>query len=158
VKTALKIAGGVVLLATLAWTGTFLTWHFRILGAIRTLETQLAPRTGPPTVDPNEAAALLTRSGCRSLPYMVRTLDSAKNPEFLSLITFTICWLSVSSGADSAATSSSKALESAMNEWMITVDEGPEGRRRKIDALRAWWREHGAEHHQWWRVWSPHCR
>jgi hypothetical protein len=94
-RTLLLVALGIPLLALLAWTGTFLYWHFRIRSAIRALEA-LSVAPTPPEGDP--AAMLLMASGCRCLPYLVQAIDSSKSPEFLSFSTCLIGWETVSPG------------------------------------------------------------
>lgn len=77
-KTFAKVAGGLLVLAALAWTGMFLYWHVTILGALRTLEAQ------PGLVEEMRAFKTLQNgAGCRALPYLVAALQPAKSQYFL---------------------------------------------------------------------------
>lgn len=157
-KTAAKILAGVAILAVMAWLAAFLYWHVRILGILRALETH-APPVGSKEVRAEylDAVELLNDAGCRSLPYLLGSMDSSTSPWEASKFLFRICCLSHESGSkrpDRRFIPASQMQE----QGMIDPADAPRVRREKIDRVRAWWVEAGPEYHQWWRIWSANCR
>ena len=154
-KIAAKVLVGVALVAA-AWSGVFLYWHVRILRAVRDLEKESLPSHRLTESLTSDAGVTLIQGGCRSLPHMIRSLDPAKSPDYLCACSYLVCWQTVYPGS-LPAESDSELLSTRLDDWCITLKDDAAMRRRKCDLIKAWWREHGAEHHQWWRVWSSRC-
>jgi hypothetical protein len=150
-KIAAKVLAGVALIAAV-WSGVFLYWHVRILRAVRALEEE----SGHIVIEYSEAESILTAAGCRSLPYLIDSLDDSKKFDFLYRCSFLVCWESVHPGA-LPAESSSEVLSERLGEWCISLKDDAAVRRRKCDLIKTWWRSHGGERHQWWRVWTSAC-
>ena len=130
-----KVLAAAALLGVVAWIGTYFYWHFRLLGAVRTLEA----RMGTPSAD--DAHDVIEAGGCRALSYLVDALDHTKNPLFLIYATGEI----------------SKSIEAA-RDWKIVPEDRPPEMKAKCDSLRDYWKANGGLHHQWWRIWSSQCR
>lgn len=139
-KGILKIVAGLAAVAVLAWIGLYVTWHIKIIGALRTMETQAAPVIST-TAPPSEAEAVIIDAGCRALPYLVGVLDPTKNPYFLHRVTYYI----------------GQAGPASCQVWIIRPEDPASDRTKKCDSLRDWWRDHGSEYHQTWRIWRQSC-
>jgi hypothetical protein len=151
VKLALKVLGGLAVLALLAWTTMFLYWHLGLRAAIRSFEEHAAdvPRPWDPLSD-SEAYATVRGSGCRGLPHLVRAIASSTNPEYqrgLSLLVFFAATKADSPEADGKLQDVS----------LLAAEDTPQEHAKKVDAIRAWWKQEGHVYHQWWRVWSANC-
>jgi hypothetical protein len=136
-------------LPALAWTATFLYWHFRIRSAIRQVESADAS-SGGLSGDLGEAGRILQSAGCRCLPYVVGAMDESRSSNFTVTLLAMVTWY---------ATAPTTVDEKSLVPKPVVIDSGDsaEVRGRKIQFIRAWWREHGTDHHQWWRVWSSDC-
>ena len=144
----------VALFGACSWTGVFLYWHLRILGTLRTLEAQPPPiRSGSST--PSEAEVALSDAGCRGMPYIMGALDPAKNPYFLNFITARMAIDASVPGA--SGTIDARNVAEKWNAWVVRPDDSIEERAEKCDSLRNWWKLHGSEYHQTWRIWSRGC-
>jgi len=132
-----------------AWVSTFLYWHFTITNALRTMKLKMD------TSEMNNAAETLFSSGCRGLPYAFGELSDDKHDLYQSYLTFYIAWQIVCPGMTLGHQDG--IPPEYRDEWAISHDDPPERRRQKCRALRAWWKEHGSEAHQGWRVWSGAC-
>jgi hypothetical protein len=154
-RAAAKALAGVALVAA-AWSGIFLYWHVRILRAVRDLERESLPSHRLSESITSDAGTVIVKGGCRSLPYMIESLDASKSPDFLCACSTLVCWQSVHPGV-LPAESDSMLLSNRLDDWCISIRDDAALRRRKCDLVKAWWREHGSEHHQWWRVWSSSC-
>lgn len=147
-----SIAGYVaaaVVLAVAAWIGTYLFWHIRLVGAVRTLES----KAGTPAAD--DAADVVDSAGCRALPYLVGALDGARNQIFAIYATDVI----VKSIEEVNARSSmldATAISQARG-WKVVPEDNPVDMKTKSDSIRAYWKEYEPFHHKWWRVWSAKC-
>lgn len=146
-KTAAKLLAGAVILSALLWTATFLYWHVRILRALRAMENQTSEAQ-------NAARDVLNEAGCRSLPYLIEALHPNQSPEFLMSSTIHIGFIVAAPGEPILY--NPKVLD-WLKQWEITLEDPPAVRRRKCEALRAWWKENGARYHQTWRIWSKEC-
>jgi len=147
-KAAAKVLAGAVILAMLLWITAFLYWHVRILGAIRTMETD-------PSSDAQHAAQdVLNEAGCRSLPYLFEALNPNRSPEFLTGATIHIGFIVAAPGEPILY---NPKVAEWLHQWEITQEDPPDVRRRKCEGLRAWWKENGARYHQVWRIWSKEC-
>jgi hypothetical protein len=135
--TALAFVG------VLAWTGGYLYWHIRLVGAIRTLEM----RSGPQGSDA-DAVDIIRDAGCKSVPYLIGAMQPAKNPYFLVLASSLLAeQLELRRERD-------KDIWNHLQEWRITPETSVDGRRTNCDALHAWWRDKGAAQHSgvaWWK-------
>ena len=40
---------------------------------------------------------------------------------------------------------------------LLSADDEPAEHKKKIEAIRVWWDQHGHLYHQWWRAWSSKC-
>lgn len=146
-KSALAWALAAIVVAVIAWTSSYLYWHVRIVGALRTLESQ-----SPAEME--AASNVLDEAGCRSLPYLVNALDPRKNTGFLTLVTSQIAF---STGDPNEPLLANIQAREHLQEWRIEKADPPAERQRKCDLIRAWWRENGGRHHQSWRIWSSQC-
>jgi len=148
VKTAAGWLVAAMVLAVIAWTGTYLYWHLKIVGALRTLDT--------PVIDAETEAAsdFLNEAGCRTLPYLVASLDPKRNTIFLTLVTSQIAFTAADPGEPIL---SNMRVRERLGEWRIEKADSPAERQRKCETIRDWWRENGAQYHQVWRVWSSQC-
>ncbi len=161
VKTTAKIVVGVLLLGVAAWTGTFLYWHFRILAAIRTLESQSAPIIRPDGSTDlvwGEAHQALSSAGCRALPYLVGSLSPRKNAAFLKVA----CQFIRSGIPKCRCCGSAYESEGYLSydpELDISLTDPMSDRERKCAELKTWWESMGERsRHQRWRCWSDSCR
>jgi hypothetical protein len=152
-KGALKAAAAIAVLAVLAWTGTYLYWHVRILAALRTLESHAGWPTSSPSA--NEADNVVNEAGCRAFPAMVAALDPGKNPYFLFNVTAKMAIQVAAPGERDPLPS--QAISDQLGEWRIQTWDSVQERTRKCDVIRSWWKLHGSEYHQTWRVWSRAC-
>ena len=157
-KTFAKIFAGMLLLGLAAWTGSYLYWHVKILGIVRSLETH-APVVGSTQVSSEylETVEQLNGAGCRALGYLVGSLASSKAPWETSKFFFRICCTSHESGSKNEERSYIPASQ-LQEECMIDPADAPPVRKQKIERIRAWWGQAGPDFHQWWRVWSSNCR
>ncbi|MBI3858385.1 MAG: hypothetical protein HY293_22095 [Planctomycetes bacterium] len=155
-KTAAKFLAAAVILGALAWTGTYLYWHIRILGAIRTLETQTAPVIGTSVGNEENLGAfdVLRSAGCRSLPYLVGALSTPNN----SLFMWDAFWqiLGNTLPGHRSDPENSATLDFLSENRFEPNDSAPK-RQEKLEKIRSWWRESGRKYHQTWRVWSSNC-
>jgi hypothetical protein len=147
-KTIAKYAASAALLAAVAWVGTYFFWHFRLVGAVGTLES----RIGTPAAD--DAHDVIEAAGCRALPYLVGALD-AKNQIFLIYASGEI-FKSIENLAARNALPDPALLEQA-RDWKIVPEDNPVDMKRKCDSIRDYWKINERLHHQWWRVWSSKC-
>ena len=134
VKALIIAALVLVALPIAAWTGTFLYWHLRIKGVIRALESSrsavggLGRSTKPVDLGP------LLKAGCRSIPYLIRAMESSSSPEVMDVADYII------------------GGHVAMNPGM------PVDHPRNYPRLTQWWERNRSKHNPWWRVWSGECR
>ena len=150
-KTGAKIAAGAIVLALLGWTGVVVYWHLTLRSAIQYFDDHASdvPRPWDPLAD-TAAFTTVRASGCRSLPYLVRAIEASSNPEYqrgLSLLVFFAA----------TKTESAEAVDKLQYVTLLSVDDEPPEHRKKVDAIRTWWDQHGHLYHQWWRVWSSKC-
>jgi hypothetical protein len=147
-KSALGWTLGAIVVAGTAWAAAYLYWHIKIVGALRTLETQAV------SAETQVATDVLNEAGCRSLPYLVGALDARKNTTFLTLATTQVAFSVAAPGEPILY--NAKVYE-RMQEWRIEPSDSPAVRQKKCDLIRDWWRDNGAQHHQTWRIWSSQC-
>jgi hypothetical protein len=143
-----------IALPLVAWTGTFLYWHFRINAALRDLERQHETRTVTGSgqnliVVPDP---ILGKAGCRALPYLVRDIGSAEEQShFRDLMSFVLILLADSPFKD----------EEDRNNFRTFATEFGLPRTEEWKSMRAAfqkeWSEGKLPPHQWWRVWSSSC-
>lgn len=145
-KTTLGVIATLLILAVLAWTGTFLYWHFKIRAAIWNLQ----PHNGA-----IEEWNLLKRAGCRALPYLVESLPESENQFYLMSATSFIATEVVAPGCRREDVS--YQLLETRSGWFVHAEDGGRELRSKLEEIRSYWRENGHRHHQWWRVWSSSC-
>jgi len=148
-KTVMKIVAAAALLAAVGWVAASLYWHFRLVAAIRTLETRMG------TPDVSEAHDVVEAAGCRALPYLVGALEHHKNQLFLIYATGEI-FKSLEDVAARNALPDPALLEQA-RDWKIVPEDNPTDMKRKCDSIQAYWKINEHLHHQWWRVWSSRC-
>jgi len=156
-KTLLKLVAAAAILAAVAWTASYLYWHVKILGAIRTLETQSVPivtGSGQEILAGGEAYDTLASAGCRSLPHLIAAMNSPKNPEVMSDAFHRIFAVSLPTPSTDPDVSAAMRL---LAENRLSPGETAAKRQEKIDRIRAWWRASGDKFHQSWRVWSSKC-
>ena len=139
--TALAIFGA------LAWTGGYLYWHIRLVGAIRTLET----RSGPQGSD-GDATDVVRDAGCKALPYLIGAIQPNKNPFFLAVASDLL-----KASLQGPMSRGDVELNSHLSEWLITTETRTEDRQKKCDDLHAWWREKGESRHSGAKWWKHDC-
>ena len=148
----IKILAAALFFAALGWLGMYLFWHFKIVGAIKTLQTQAAPPapgSALPYSLPEDAMGEIRAAGCRALPYLVSSLDAGKNPAYLAGA-FDLIQKAVVIG-DAPPTGDFPA------DARFSPDDQTPDRERKCRAVQDWWRYRGVEYHQSWRVWKDRC-
>ena len=138
IAIAALLAAGLI-----AWTGTFLYWHVKIKAAVHTVKEDLFSRHG------DDALLTLKLAGCRTLPYLMSEVSTAENHKEMKVLGFML-YLCAADQLDS------KGKEHLAKLCWIADEDAQEFAPRR-DALLAWWKESGAEYHQWWRVWSSKC-
>jgi hypothetical protein len=157
VRTAAKwlgiLLGAILLLGLLGWTGTFFYWHWRIRGDIRILEN------GPTTQERDGAYYRLIEGGCRSLPYVIDSLNPANEDSELPDIAFMVFhWHCGTTGTSEDPDQDFWHHGLLLQELQKSWRDSPERRRQGTERLRARWKEVAPRYHRWWRVWSPTCR
>ena len=151
-KTRIKvlILATVLLLAlpVVAWTGTFLYWHFRITGAIQDME--IHPGHAGFDGNPHPAVHTLSSAGCRSMPYLIRALETSNSPTVLDEASSALRWHveDTDPAPDEEFTAALKRIV-----WM-KAEELASTRPRFAE----WWERNRSKHNPWWRVWSGRCR
>ena len=131
-------------LSALVWTGTFLYWHVTIKKELR----EMGPR--------HPASYGTVSGGCRSLPYCIEALETARDPWVMDSVSWHIA---AQIGASGRPASNQEMTEF----WLLAIrhsfdhDADSEVRRARYRKILEWWQENGAKYHQWWRVWSPCC-
>jgi hypothetical protein len=148
VKASLIALGVAVAAPLLAWTGTYLYWHVRILGAIQALQGEAKADRGDPNI-------VLHDAGCRALPYLVDSLSVSRDREYLLTATYQIT-LDVTNPGWGHGLLPPETRE-RLREWVVDREDSPREVERKIETIRRYWRENADKHHQWWRVWSRNC-
>lgn len=145
-KAVLLWTSLLLLLPTLAVLSVFLYWEFRLSRAAHDLATL-------PTSDPGHEQAWerLRTAGCRSLPHLVRALDPSRDPERLRAVAGLFCHLVIEFGVNEDVFNHLDA--SRPIPWTPREETA-----RRCDVFKSWWRDHGVEYHQWWRIWSSECR
>lgn len=146
-KNALGTLGAVLLFAVLAWTGGYVYWHIRLLGALRTLET----RSGPSGSD-GDAADIVRDAGCKALPYLIPAIQPGKNPFFLAVASGLL-----KETLQGPLSRGDVDLNTHLQEWMITTETKPEERQKKCDDLHAWWKQKGEPRHSGFKWWKTDC-
>src|SRR6516162_4454721 len=124
-KTGAKIAAATLVLAVLAWTGIVLYWHLTIRSAIQYFDDHATdvPRPWDPLGD-TEAFATIRGSGCRSLPYLIRAIETSTSPEYqrgLSMLVFFTVTKATSPEAEAKL----------QNVALLAPDDEPAEHRRK---------------------------
>ena len=158
-KTAAKVLAVVVFFACLGWVGLSLYWHFKILGAIRTMQSEAGPAKPGSALGysvPEEPMKEIEAAGCRALSYLVdslieTTLEPSKNPAYLVAACVLI------SKATVPDPSKPPARPGLSTESMISAEDSPPDRAKKCNEIREWWRLYGNEFHQGWRIWTDRC-
>lgn len=138
-----------VVLAAAAWIGTYLFWHIRLVGAVRTLES----KAGTPAAE--DAADVVESAGCRALPYLVGALDGAKNQIFQIYATGVIVQSIEEVNARNPSLNPTEICQA--RGWKVVPEDNPVDIKTKGDAIRVYWKTYEPLHHKWWRVWSPKC-
>lgn len=144
----------------LTWVGGILYWHFRLRSAQRTFEKNCVHSGASEDAESDywDSQQRLLLGGCRSLPYLVDSLDETKDQAYLIMATFSIVWITTFPGLPVMGEASTPTLESRTAAWGIRGEDSVEVRRLKCLRIRTWWKEHGAEYHQAWRFWTANCR
>lgn len=135
----------------LAWTGAVVFVESRIRRDLRIVRTSALPDDPTAMI---EAKFRLFERGCDALPVYIAELDAEDDlylQEVIGLI-FQATFLTheFGPGPDGTEARSSGAMT-------IFVEDTREIRARKVEALRAWWKERGAAAHPRWRFWSTGC-
>jgi hypothetical protein len=156
-KTVAKVLAYALVLGAVVWIGAYLYWHVKILGLVRSIETHApAVGTGHVPSEYHESVDELAGAGCRSLSYLVGSLQSSKAPWEMSKYFFRILCNSQESSGKHGEPSYIPAAR-LQTECLIDPSDAPPVRQYKIDRIRTWWAEAGPDYHQWWRIWSPNC-
>jgi len=107
------------------------------------------------TLEQAVAPTQLRLFGCRALPRLIAALHPSEESGFLNAASYLICfeaWTLDHRNNDDP----SEHLSARMAAWQILPQDSGEMRRRKIELMAVWWREHAPEH-LWWRVWTDVC-
>jgi hypothetical protein len=99
---------------------------------------------------PSEPLEEIEEAGCRSLSYLVNSLDPDKNIAYLLVAEELLRKLTAAKDPQTAITTQCPEVRFSL------LDESNE-RKTKCEEIRTWWLLHGKEFHQGWRVWSSHC-
>jgi len=139
----------------------FLFWHFKIKAAIDTFRSVIkypAHRGDPTQMDifSEEANKTLLRSGIRSLPYLVSSLDPAEKTDYLAGASGLI--ISIIEGRIPPEGPKPNSWLRRTWIWEISSDESLESRSQKCRLIQDWWRNEGRAHYHWWKFWSPGLR
>jgi len=97
----------------------------------------------------------LQGAGCRRLPDAIRSLDEAKNRDYLAFLTTFIAWETLYPGEPLPVM---QTHSNRIHLWTIMPTDSATEVNAKCELIHTWWREHGAEHHQVWRFWTDRCR
>jgi hypothetical protein len=136
-KTGAKIAAAAIVLAVLGWTGVVLYWHLTIRSAIQYFDDHASDVSRPRVGLPEPA---LSRPGDRGV----------QHPEYqrgLSMLVFFAV----------TKVNAPEAVAKLQQVALLSADDEPADHKRKIDAIRIWWDQHGRLYHRWRRVWSSKC-
>jgi hypothetical protein len=157
-KDMAKWAAAAAVFAVLGWTGLYLWWHFKILGALNTLESRTMPaKGGQPrsTSVPEEAEQAIEEAGCRAMHYLVGSVQTAKNQAYL-VVAYELMTLITTPTAEEAGIKPPLRTPLPPNS-KFTGDDPESVRDSRAAALKTWWLLHCKEYHQGWRVWSERC-
>jgi hypothetical protein len=146
-KGVLKAAAILVAAALVCWLGGYLYWHFRLIGAIHTLEA----RTGPVGTD-QDAYDALHDAGCRALPYLVGSIQGSKNPHLQALATAIM-----KNSLQGPISRGEREISEMLGNWLISPDDSAAERQKKADEIQTWWRAYGEPRHSTWRWWTRDC-
>jgi hypothetical protein len=155
-KVLLLVLSLLIGVPLVAWTGTFLYWHFTILRAIRTLDdpARLSGRLSTPEL--LEAGQTLETAGCRSYPYLVRALGSARNPRWILIDLSTVFCQGTLPRGRAMDPPTQLAVDLVQN-MAFGLEPSPGELRERVRRIQEWWHDSGHEFHQGWRVWSSNC-
>jgi hypothetical protein len=146
-KTAIKILLGLGALAALVWTGGYYSAHFKILGGLRSMQTQAVPSSKGGFAVPAEPIEEVRDAGCHALPYLIEEIDASKTTAFL--VAASALFIELTQGCRCGESGAPSIPP-------ITVDDAAAERQRKIDELKAWWKANGARHRSL-RFWTHRC-
>ena len=153
-RIAVRVLLAVVLLGTIVamtWAGGLYYWHFKVERIVRYMDEM-----GPEAVLSADMENTLHRAGCRALPNLIRATLPKGRPTFLAFTTHYALNAINQEPARSTQDCDLRSLRRA--EMEVRPDDGPAVAADKVARLQAWWTEHGAGVHQWWRFWSANCR
>jgi len=155
-KALILVSAALIALPVAAWLATFLYWHFRITDALRVLENR-ASGLRLSSLDHDDSYEILLSSGCRCLPYLVSAAESPEN-RFLhdELLYRIVTRTRVGDGV--VIDQDLIRARGVLGGNPLLPDDSPEDRRQKAGRIRDWWSADGHRFHQWWRVWTSHCR
>ena len=153
IKVLILVVVSAAGLPLIAWTGTFLYWHLTITRAIRALEANPV-HTGMDG-GPHPSFYPLDAAGCRSMPYLIRTMKASSNATVLEecsrVIEFHV-WGAANGrgGGDETAR--------VVAETVFDPKDPSHLRQEKLKKILDWWDQNGSKHNRWWQVWSGRCR
>lgn len=130
-------AGIVVATALLAWSAGVLVYQRKVARAVENLREEHLRSTEPGSYPAGGSVAGVLALGCRALPALMAELELDATPYYLCRV--------------------NDCLVDLGDSPRVVFDEDREGRRRSIDALRAWWERGGRRRHDWWRFWTSKC-
>lgn len=147
-----------IALPVLICTGVFVYWHFRITSALRLLEAKIPqkPYSMAVSQELQHASEILRAGGCRSLPYLIETVQPTREFDLLDRTTFEFLWIIADGAKDGPE--HARSLDELQDRFEFRIHDSPQVKRERCDRLKAWWSANKSRHHQWWRVWSSHCR
>lgn len=158
IKVLLAGVGLLIGVPLVAWSVTFLYWHFRIASALRIVDTPPPAVTDIRTAsDIEEAQNTLNSAGCRSYPYFVGALASPRNPERL-FEAFYLTFANTTPEQGQALDAPTQSAVTLLKEFGFTSNSSPQKYREYGERARRWWETSGSEFHHWWCVWTPNCR
>ena len=157
IKAALAVVAALLILAVLVWVGAFLYWHFRISNAISVVEkspSKLVGRGREREVE--DALSSLESAGCRSLPYVIDSIDPEKDPDFVMEMIYQLTSQVIL--APKHPNDEVDATLTFLHKCVLREQDTSDLRALKCNRLHVWWVDNRASYYQWWRVWSPKCR
>ena len=157
VRILIAVLSIAIFLPLLAWTGTFLYWHFRITNAIRVIEKSPSNLSGRGREkELEDASSNLASAGCRNLPYVIDSIDPSKQPDFVEEMIFQMTSLLRPDLED--PNDDIYANTEFLRKCTLREQDTSDLRALKCNRLHAWWADRRLSYHQWWRVCSSRCR
>lgn len=145
-----------VIVAVLAWVGTYLWWEFRLKTSILEWEGSFEDShidIVRPTMS-DEQSELFRRAGCRAVPYLLDRMNSSSNAWFQQYAMTYVLFALMGPKGDRESVMQFERWE---KRWLWDGRATPVERSMKLADFNEWWKENGRRYHKPWRVWSSWC-